>query len=246
MRYRSTGLLVAVAAASLIVAGCGSGGSSGTAKGSGHVITEQRPIPAFQRVELAGEGRLIMSPDGPAALEVRIDDNLMAFIDTSVTDGRLVISTRPDTDLVPSSEVTYRVRCDQLSEVLLTGSGQIEVAKCPTDDMAIGLDGSGDIRVAGIDAASVNAELGGSGNIAATGRSSHVAASIAGSGTFDGTALEASTVEARIPGSGQITVWATSTLEASISGSGSVRYRGHPTVTQDVTGSGSVTQMNDG
>jgi hypothetical protein len=40
-------------------------------EGSGHIVTEQRPLADFQRVDLEGEGRLIMGPDEPASLEVR-------------------------------------------------------------------------------------------------------------------------------------------------------------------------------
>jgi hypothetical protein len=232
--------------APLAVAGCGAGGNDARVEGSGKVVTDERSIQAFQQVELAGEGRLLMSPDGPAALEVRTDDNLLPYIETEVVDGRLIISTRPDTDLQPSQGVTYRVRCDPLSEVVLSGSGDIDVNDCRVDDLAIRLDGSGSIGVEGIDATSVRAELAGSGTIGAIGRAGQLAASVDGSGTVDGAALEAGDVEARIPGSGRIMVWATNTLQASIAGSGQVLYRGDPAVTQDVSGSGAVTPLSDG
>jgi hypothetical protein len=235
-----------MAMALLIVAGCGASGVNEGVEGSGQVVTEKRSAQAFQQVELAGEGRLLLSPDGPQSLEVRTDDNLMPYIETEVIDGRLTISTRPDTDLHPSQGVTYRVRCDELVEVVLTGSGDIEVKGCRGDDLAIRLDGSGTIGVEGIDATSVTAELAGSGTIGSIGRAGHVTASVDGSGTFDGSALEGGDVEARIPGSGHIIVWATRTLRASIAGSGEVLYRGDPAVTQDVSGSGAVTPLSDG
>ena len=110
----------------LAVAGCGES-SSRSVQGSGHVVTEQRPLAAFQQVELEGEGHLIIGPDEPAALEVRTDDNLMALVDTKVVDGKLVIGIKPNRDLQPTDGLTYRVACDQLSEVRLSGSGEIEV-----------------------------------------------------------------------------------------------------------------------
>jgi hypothetical protein len=235
-----------ISVALVLVAGCGGSGVDAGVEGSGRVITEQRSISPFRQVELAGEGRLLLTPDGPPALEVETDDNLMPYIETEVIDGTLTISTRPDTDLQPSTGVTYRARCDEVVEVVLTGSGDIDVEDCQMGDLAIRLDGSGTIGVDGIDATSVTADLSGSGSIGAIGRTGRVTASIGGSGTFDGTELEAREAEARIPGSGRVMVWATSTLRASISGSGQVLYRGDPAVTQDVTGSGAVTPLSDG
>ena len=238
-------VLWTAAAPTLAVAGCGES-SSRSVEGSGHVVTEQRPLPAFQRVELEGEGHLIIGPDEPAALEVRTDDNLVALVDTKVVDGKLVIGIKPNRDLEPTDGLTYRVACDQLSELRLSGSGEIEVNSCAVSDLTVGLDGSGIVRVDGVDATRVDAEIGGSGTIRVSGRSTQVGASVAGSGTFDGGDLEAQQVDATIPGSGQIVVWATGTLSADISGSGSVLYRGHPAVTQDISGSGAVTPLNDG
>jgi hypothetical protein len=231
----------------MVGAGCRASGENPRAtEGSGHIVTEQRPLADFQRVDLEGEGRLIMGPDEPAALEVRTDDNLMPLIETEVVDGTLIIGTRPHTDLAPSDGVTYRVACEQVSELRLSGSGEIEITACPVSDLTVRLDGSGDVQVDGVNATRVDAEIGGSGTISAIGESSQVTASIAGSGMFVGADLQARDVEAMIPGSGQIIVWATGALHVSISGSGSVQYRGEPDVTQEISGSGAVTPGNGG
>jgi hypothetical protein len=58
---------------------------------------------------------------------VRTDDNLMALVDTKVVDGKLVIGIKPNRNLQPTDGVTYRVACDQVSELRLSGSGEIEV-----------------------------------------------------------------------------------------------------------------------
>jgi hypothetical protein len=229
----------------LAVAGC-SGSPSQTFHGSGHVVTERRSVAAFDRVELEGEGRLIIGPDASAGLEVRTDDNLVGLVQTDVVDSRLVIGIRPNSDLEPSDGVTYRVSCDRLSELRLSGSGAIEVRDCLASNLIVGLDGSGTVRVEGVDAAVVDVQIGGSGTIRAVGQSIQVKASVAGSGTFDGNELRARDVEAAIPGSGQVVVWATATLHVDISGSGSVSYRGRPAVTQAISGSGAVTPGDDG
>ena len=169
----------------------------------------------------------------------------MPLIESEVVDGTLVIGTRRDTDIAPSAGVLYRVACDQVSEVRLSGSGEIEVTDCPVRDLTVRIDGSGNVRVDGVESATrVDAEIGGSGTIRASGRSSEVRASVAGSGTFDGAELQAREVEAKIPGSGQITVWATGTLDVDIGGSGSVVYHGDPDVSQHIGGSGAVTPGN--
>ena len=240
------GVLVwSMAVVPFAVAGC-AGRPSQTVHGSGHVVTERRSVTAFDRVELEGEGRLIIDPDAPAGLEVRTDDNLLALVETDVMDGRLVIGIKSGSDLEPSDGLTYRVSCERLSELRLSGSGAIEARDCPASSLIVRLDGSGTVRVEGVDATRVDVQIGGSGTIRAAGQSTQVTATVDGSGTFDGNELRARDVEVAIPGSGQVVVWATATLAVDISGSGSVSYRGRPAVTQAISGSGAVTPGNDG
>ena len=132
---------------------------------------------------------------------MRTDDNLMALVDNKVVDGKLVIGIKPNRDLQPTDGLTYRVACDQLSEVRLSGSGEIEVNSCAASDLTVRLDGSGIARVDGVDATRVEGEIGGSGMIRVSGRSTQVGASVAGSGTFVRMAghLEAQQVDAAIP-----------------------------------------------
>jgi hypothetical protein len=243
---RTTGLFWMLAVPLVVVAGCRASDSPRAIQGSGHIVIEQRPLADFQRVDLAGEGRLVMGPEEPASLEVRTDDNLMPLIESEVVDGTLIIGSRPHTDLAPSDGVTYRIACEEVSELRLSGSGEIEVAACPASDLTVRLDGSGAVQVDDVDATRVDAEIGGSGTISAIGQSSQVRASIAGSGMFAGADLQAREVEATIPGSGQITVWATGALHVDISGSGSVLYRGQPDITQVISGSGAVTPASGG
>ena len=168
-------------------------------EGSGHVVTEQRPLAAFQQAKLEGEGRLIVGPDEPAALEVRTDDNLMALVDTTVVDGKLVIGIKPNRNLQPTDGVTYRVACDQLSRSRLSGSGEIEVNGCAASDLTVGLDGSGRVRVDEVDATRVDAEIGGSGTIRVAGTETRVGVSSPGPATSMAASLKPSTSKPRSP-----------------------------------------------
>ena len=156
------------------VAACSAVPRSQTIRGSGHVVTERRQSPSFDQVELEGEGRRIISSDAPAGVEVRTDDNLLGLVHTDVVDGRLVIGSGPVRDLEPSDGLTYRVSCDRLSELRLSGSGAIEARDCPASNLIVRLDGSGTVRVEGVDATRVDAQIGGSGMIRAVGQSQHV------------------------------------------------------------------------
>ena len=163
-----------VAVPILAVAGCGES-SSRSVEGSGHVVTEQRPLAAFQQVELEGEGHLIIGPDEPAALEVRTDDNLMALVDTKVVDGKLVIGIKPNRNPAANRrrDLPGGLR-PGLRALRLSGSGEIEVNSCTASDLTVGLDGSGSVRVDGVDATRVDAEIGGSGTIRVAGTSTRV------------------------------------------------------------------------
>lgn len=202
----------------LVVSAC-DGGVFGV-RGSGNVITESRDVSGFSEIALFGSGTVHVDVNGTESLTVKAEDNIMPLLKTEVRNGRLELSI--ESNVSPTTDVTYTVTAVALDGVTITGSG--------------------DVTVTGITADSFDVEISGSGRVEPTGTAVTLAVEISGSGRYEGEALAASVGTVRVSGSGEAVVNVTDDLDVDVSGSGGVQYIGEPTVTESISGSGSVTR----
>ena len=193
------------------------GGS--TLRGSGVAASQDRALPPFTAVELAGASNVSVQVGDRQRVAVRGDDNLLGHVRTTVRSGTLVIAT--------------------------TGSfstrAPMRVYVAVPELVRVSLSGSGNVIVDGVKSSSFTATLPGSGTMLVDGHTQHLDASLPGSGEMTMHGLVAQAVEVQLSGSGEVQVYATRSLDAAVSGSGSVIYAGNPRhVTRTVTGSGAV------
>ena len=190
--------------------------------GSGKVASEVRNLPEFTSVELAGSADVNILLSDTQSVNVQADDNILPLIETKVVNGRLVIGTKPFTNITTSNGIVVTVAMKSLQGVTLTGSGNVSVGAMSGPDLTIALPGSGDITVEG--------------------KADHVAITLAGSGNVMCNALKAHKADVTLLGSGTVTLFADQSLIANLAGSGTIRYEGNPPqVTKNITGSGAIT-----
>ncbi len=241
-------LVMPILLAALVVA-CddGVGLIEGTEKieGSGDVITESRDVSGFDRVVLAGEGRVVITVGASESLTIEADDNLMQYLETTVSGGALEIATSEGVDVDPSRGIVYRVGVAELTGVELLGGGAFEVDRVEADTFDVLLAGGGEISIDNLSAADLSVELLGGGDITLSGIVDVQSVVVAGAGGYNAGKLESSIANVDIPGSGEVTVWAVDELDVSITGVGSVDFFGNPVVGQQVTGTGSVTALGE-
>lgn len=187
--------------------------------GSGQIVSEERSVTGFTVIELTGRGEVVITQTGSESLRVSADDNVLPLVATQVRGKRLLLGLKRDIMLWETT-VRYEVTVRELSELALSGSGDITLTK---------LDGN-----------RLDVKLSGSGTISAAGHVQMLAIDLGGSGEFAGAELASQQAEAHISGSGDVVVKANETLAANISGSGHVTYIGNPRVTSHVSGSGAI------
>lgn len=230
-------------------------------EGSGHVVTETRPVPEFHAVALATIGTLILDQGVSEQLVVEGEDNILAEIKSEVADGRLILSNREqNTHLHPTQPLVYRLTVKNVTDISLSGSGRIEAGALTLGQLAARISGAGDVVIAqlttggltihanGSGALTVNqmttrtleVHSSGSGSVTLAGQATQQIVSLSGSGRYAAADLSSQDAQVRISGSGSATVRVAGTLEAHTSGSGSVAYIGQPTVTQQRSGAGGV------
>jgi hypothetical protein len=236
-RFIFTGLLGFCA---LLLSGCG----FTVVRGSGHVVTETRPVSDFSRVDLVGSGQVIVTQGDQESLVVEADDNLLSHLRTEVRGGTLYLGlhTNEIGDILqPTQPIKYYVSLKTVEALVLSGSGDIQAANVEAEQLDLNLTGSGNINIDTLTAKTVRSTITGSGNCrVGSGTTQMETVGIGGSGNYVADKLQSTASTVTITGSGEADVWAQNTLEAGITGSGTVRYYGTPQVTRRVTGSETI------
>jgi hypothetical protein len=224
---------VALAAlAALVLAGCS--GSLDTDPGPAR--TEDRPVAAVTRVELATPGTLLVTPGAPA-LRVTAGADVIGALTSTVVDGVLVLDSARSFD--EFGDVGYRLTLPDLQVLHVSGAGGATVGP-PSTLRELEVGGSGDVAVTGLAVDALTVTSGGSGTITTAGSAGRQSVRLEGSGSYDGTALTTRDAEVTVAGSGRADVQVTGTLRAVVAGSGTVTHSGGATVDSRVDGSGSV------
>ena len=213
--------------------------------GNGNMTAQNRKVSEYEKVALEGSMDVELVAGKEGNLKVEAESNLMEYIVTEVSDGKLKISVENGINLSPSRGMTIKITVpfQSIDEVSLTGSGDIYTAnRIESGDFRVQLTGSGDISL-DLNCGSVNGTLTGSGDISLKGKTRKFDCRVTGSGDFEAFGLEAEVVNATVSGSGDLQVNPTDELRARITGSGDITYIGNPEK-QDfrTAGSGAVSK----
>jgi hypothetical protein len=215
-----------------------------TVPGSGNVIVEKRAVTGFNHVSVGGAGELVVVQGNEESLTIEADDNLLPLIRSEVQNGRLSIGPE-HVNLRPSRTIRYRLQCQNLNELQLSGSVRARADNIKTERLSVGISGSGKITLARLEARAFAMHLSGSGSTLAAGQVETQKVDIRGSGNLHAIDLQCSHADVQISGSGHASLWVTDLLRAHLSGSGDVEYRGRPNLETHVSGSGHVRHQNE-
>ena len=217
-----------------------------TVRGSGHVVEENRAVSGFTGVNLATLGNLQIQLGDPEGLRIEAEDNLMPYLETTVLNHELEISSRDGIQLRPTRPVNFYLTVKSLDSIALTGSGNIVAPDLKADQFRARLSGSGNMKLGNLYATDIEVRLTGSGNLqvaGATAKDQQI--TLSGSGDVELGKWNAETVEVHITGSGGLEASSGAVKEQRVTLSGSGEYRAQEvdsaTAEARITGSGSMT-----
>lgn len=239
-------LMIIVVFIGLTFSSCTININTETMKGDGHVVTREYDVNRFDEIVCALPATVNFSVADEYTCVVRVDENLLDYIDIKVEDGELVLSQpKPKgSNYVNfnSTEFVIDITAPGVDEITLAGSGDIYIlSPLNVKDLEVNIAGSGNVIFKEeINVGHLEVSVAGSGDISIEkGLIRELEANIAGSGDIVSHA-EAQKMEATVMGSGDITANATSKLEYQIIGSGDIYYYGGAEVEGKVAGSGSI------
>jgi hypothetical protein len=215
-------LLISIIVLALLLTACGTTVASSveTIRGSGNVVTTERNVTGFSRIQINLGADLALTQGNSESLTIEADDNLMQYIETKIDNGRLIISTPNNVSVTPSRFIKLNVDFSTLREIEILGSSNITANALDLDTLTIRFSGSGSTGLTG----SVNEQI----------------IVISGQATMHNFGLISNRVTVDISGNGTIEVNAEDTLNLTVAGMGIIRYTGDPTISQQVNGSANI------
>ncbi|MBK6918131.1 MAG: DUF2807 domain-containing protein [Deltaproteobacteria bacterium] len=175
-------------------------------RGNGEPSSIQPELAPFHAVDVGGVFHLQATrTDGPQAVELRGDANLVPKVELAVDDG--VLQARLHDNVLPSLDLVLVVRTPTLDRVSLGGAARAELTGLSGDAFTLALSGASHAR--------------------ASGRVTRLHVDASGASTIDAAATTADEVEVDASGASSIDVTAEVSLDADASGASHVRWAGN-------------------
>lgn len=239
MTTRTGFMFFILMAAMLLLSGCAD------VSGSGNLVTEDREVSGFEKIELDGSGEIIITQGDDESLRIETDDNIMEHVKAEVKGDTLELGFKSGFGSISPTRLTFYVGVSDLTGLSVSGSGDVEADRIDTGSLETSVSGSGAVRITELISGSIEVSISGSGRVEFAGGADDQDISISGSGEFDGGGLCGRSVKVKVSGSGDATICAEESLDADISGSGSIGYYGTPSVNMSGSGSGEIESLGE-
>lgn len=218
----------------------------GGVEGSNVVVTEERQVSGFNRVDMAGIGFLVIEFGDTEALTIEAESNIMDYIQTNVVGQELFIKFEEGRNYHPTEPIKFYLTVIELEELEVSGLGNVELPEIEATDFFIEISGGGAVDIDRLDAKLFELEIEGLGNLTVDeGTVVRQDISISGGGNYQARRMESQNADVDISGLGNATIRVSDTLNVTISGGGSVDYYGNPAVNSDISGLGKVERIGD-
>lgn len=188
-------------------------------KGSGNVVTEQRLIEDFNKLEVSGAYNIEVLVGLETSLEISAEDNLQQYILTEVINNKLRIEN--SRAIAPKRKIRINITVPDLEEISSSGVSNIYAA--------------------GIDEQEFLLDLSGAGFIELQGKVEQFTVELSGAGRLEAKELFARFVDISSSGASNADVYASESIRAEISGVGNINYYGEPVdIRTNVSGLGRI------
>ena len=242
------------------------GNNDETVRGSGKVIEEARTVSNVSGVELTMQGTLYITMGDKESLRIEAEDNLLEYIQTDVSMGRLVIKSRQGINLRNAQPIKYYLTVTELNSLVVSSSGDIETKDLKSDSFSITISSSGNVSIDGLDCTSLRVRISSSGNVdiselAADSISVDISSSgnldiqkgkvqkqdinISSSGEYRASEVESVSADVVLTSSGEATIRVSDQLTGRLSSSGNINYIGNPDVNVNMTSSGRTVKIGE-
>ncbi len=211
--------------------------------GSGRIVEAVRPVDAFRRVEVQSALHAVVTLGDTAGVTVKGDDNLVPLVETTVTEGRLVVGLRANSAISPSQPLKVLITVTGLDAITAAGATEVEVRDVPGERLVAKAEGAAKLSITGLDADRAELVSEGASHLKLTGRARTLSATAEGASNIEAGSVPAATVTVDASGASGITVTASESVRGSAEGASTVTVVGAvPEVAVSKSGAASVSR----
>jgi hypothetical protein len=216
-----------------------------TLVGIGPSISQERTVAYFNAIDLRMYGDVYYTNDTVRKVEIVAPRNILAMLETTVIDSRLVIRFAGESDQYTGDQVRINVSAPGVTGLGLNASGSIYCMNTMApENLYLRINGSGNISMRNVIAKRVDVINSGSGSITALyGSVNDAEIKVTGSGQVNLSGLLINGCDAHLSGSARIHVKVANRLDVNIPGSGTVYFSGYPYVTSHISGTGHLVHL---
>lgn len=230
--------LVLFAGMSLAISSC----KTTCTKGSGHVVSENRKVGNFSKLDLSGMYKVELVQDSSMNISVSADDNLLKLITTEVDGDKLKIKTQ---NICPSGQIVVTIGVRNLDEIDQTGAISLTTkSKLVTKDLALNLAGASNVTL-DLDAANLHTTANGSIEINLKGQATSHSVNLSGGGKVHAFDFVVGNYDLETSGAADFEINVLHALTVNSSGASEVKYKGNPTtINNKKSGISTITKVN--
>jgi hypothetical protein len=211
-------------------------------RGNGNIVTEERSVGSFDRVEVNGALDVYVTQGPQHSVKIEGDENLLKYILVDERGGELEVRTKSGVSLSPTRKMKVFVASPRYEKLEVNGACNIigENRISSPERLEVEVTGAGNVRMEA-DAPELKAGISGAGKMQLAGKTRDFDLRISGAGKAQCYDMLSENTKVDLSGAASAEVFASVTLDAEVSGAGNVRYKGSaPEVKQRVSGAGSV------
>ena len=178
--------------------------------GSGHFVTQSRPVAGFDAISISLGGRAIVTRSDVESLNITAEDNILPLIESRVVDGTLTITFRAGEGSVSTRGMTYHVGMRSMR----------------------GFDGETGsvIEAHGIDSANLEVRLSAGSTFIGSGTADRLGLELSAGSRVDAAALRSRVTTATLSSGSTAVVRVSDSLSVTASSGSQLEYLGNPAV----------------
>jgi len=186
-------------------------------RGNGHIKTDDRTISAFTEID-AGGAFEIEWQEGPPALRITTDQNLLSYVESDVSGDTLHLRTHDQ--MWPTHGIKVVISSPTRADAMIRGAVKLTAKQLTGPKFAL--------------------EASGASHVSLDGNIDELLADMTGASRLEASGLQTRAAEISTTGAGHAEVAAAQSLKVAITGAGKVTYSGNPKIEKHITGAGSI------
>jgi len=186
-------------------------------RGNGHIKTDDRTISAFTDID-AGGAFEIEWQEGPPALRITTDQNLLSYVESDVSGDTLHLRTHDQ--IWPTHGIKVVISSPTRADARIRGAVKLTAKQLTGPKFAL--------------------EASGASHVSLDGNIDELLADMTGASKLEASGLQTRGAEISTTGAGHAEVAAAQSLKVAITGAGKVTYSGNPKIEKHITGAGSI------